>query len=84
MLKSPKETFERLRNLGKNIIPKAGRIILIPKDVFKVACKNRDYHGDTNVSIVFRPAIFGQGGKVVRKGVNEETCSCGIIYKQES
>lgn len=83
MLRNPKATFERLKQIGKLGVQKQGRIILIPKDVFKVGCTNKDFHGNENVTICFRPEIK-QGKKIVRKGMTEDQCTCGIIYKQES
>lgn len=83
ILKNSRETFERLKSIGRLSVPKTGRIVMLPKDVFKFACTNKDYHGNENVTICFRPEIR-QGTKIIRRGMTEDVCSCGIIYRQES
>lgn len=78
-LMNPKDTLLRLKERAKNYVSKTGKIVYIPKDQLKIACTNSAFHGKMHVSIVFRPGLV-QGGKVVRREIDEVVCECGIIY----
>lgn len=83
MLLNPVEQLKRLKERAKHAISKDGKIVMIPKDVFKFACLNEAFHGKMKETVVFRAGLI-QAGKVIKRAVDEYTCSCGIIYRQES
>lgn len=82
MLQNSLEQLKKLKERAKHAISKDGKIVMIPKDIFKFCCTNESFHGKQKESVVFREGLI-QGGKVIRRAVDEFSCSCGITYKQE-
>lgn len=82
MLLNPVEQLKKLKERAKHAISKDGKIVMIPKDVFKFACSNEAFHGKMRETVVFRAGLV-QNGKVIKRAVDEYTCSCGITYLHE-